>query len=295
MAHHVSELACQVSALTTSTLADRAISRSPPLPSPRQDFPICDPEPFHGEVEKCRGFFFQCRKVFRQRPVAFSSDATRINFILGLLRGRALTWAQALDSSVDFDTFSFEDFAARFSSVFDHPNFSGSAENKLLSLRQGGRTVADYSIEFHTLAAEARWTEAPLKAVFLRGLSDQLRDELAARDIPSDLTELISLVSRLDCRLREHRAEQTRRGSPAPHSKPSVSFSPANAVFRPPSFSPPSSVRTSSQEEPMQLGRARLSLEERQRRIDAGQCLYCGKTGHVISNCSVRPNWEARQ
>lgn len=295
MALHVSELACQISALTTSTVASQATPSPAPLPSPRQDFPITDPEPFHGEVEKCRGFLFQCNKVFRQRPVAFAAEATRINFVLGLLRGRALTWAEALNSSVDFDTLRFESFSDRFSAVFDHPNSSGSAENKLLSLQQGSRTVADYSIEFHTLAAEARWDEAALKAVFLRGLRDQLRDKLAARDVPADLSELISLVSRLDGRLRERRAERTRRDSPASLSKPSFSSYSAHSVSRPSSFPPSSSVRTSSQEEPMQLGRARLSPEERQRRIGAGQCLYCGKTGHIIPNCPVRPNWEARQ
>ena len=179
--------------------------------------------------------------------------------------------------------------------VFDHPNYSGSAENQLLGLQQGNRSVAEYSIEFHTLAAEARWDEAALKAVFLRGLKDQLRDELAARDVPADLQDLISLVSRLDCRLRERRAERTQRNPPVSHSKPSFSTYPVPSVFKSPSvFSPPSG-RTSSHEEAMQLGRARLSPEERQRRACAGQCMYCGNAGHVIANCPVRPNVGARQ
>ncbi len=40
----------------------------------------------------------------------------------------------------------------------------------------------------------------------------------------------------------------------------------------------------------MQLGRARLSSEERLRRIRAGECLYCGKPGHFVSTCPVHPN-----
>jgi len=295
MAHHVSELACQISALTTSAAVSLATPSPVFSPTPRQDFPITDPEPFHGEVEKCRGFLFQCNKVFRQRPVSFAADVTRINYVLSLLRGKALTWAEALSSSVDYDNLRFECFSERFSAVFDHPNYSGSAENQLLGLQQGNRSVAEYSIEFHTLAAEARWDEAALKAVFLRGLKDQLRDELAARDVPADLQDLISLVSRLDCRLRERRAERTQRNPPVSHSKPSFSTYPVPSVFKSPSvFSPPSG-RTSSHEEAMQLGRARLSPEERQRRACAGQCMYCGNAGHVIANCPVRPNVGARQ
>ena len=68
-------------------------------------------------------------------------------------------------SSVDYETISFENFSENLSAVFDHPNYSGYAANRLLSLKQGTRTVADYSIEFQTFVAEARWDEAALKAV----------------------------------------------------------------------------------------------------------------------------------
>ena len=177
LALHMSNLAAQVSTLTSS--AAFPASSNPPVDStPCRDFSIADPEPFHGEVEKCRGFLFQCNKVFRQRPVSFSSDGTKINYMLSLLRGRALTWAEALSYSVDYNTLSFGVFSDHFSFVFDHPEHSGSAATRLLNLQQGTRTVADYSIEFRTLAAEARWDEAALRAVFVRGLKDQLKDEL---------------------------------------------------------------------------------------------------------------------
>ena len=44
-----------------------------------------------------------------------------------------------------------------------------------------------------------------------------------------------------------------------------------------------------SEPEPMQLGRTRLSPEERQRRADTRSCLYCGEVGHLVSTCSLRP------
>lgn len=37
-------------------------------------------------------------------------------------------------------------------------------------------------------------------------------------------------------------------------------------------------------EEPMQLGRSRLSPPERQHRFAAGECVYCGRKGHSVSN-----------
>lgn len=38
----------------------------------------------------------------------------------------------------------------------------------------------------------------------------------------------------------------------------------------------------------IQLGRARLTPEERHRRIAAAENLYCGQPGHLISGCPVR-------
>lgn len=288
MAQHISNLAAQVTTLTSSVAF--------PAPStPCRDFPIADPEPFHGEVERCRGFIFQCSKVFRQRPLSFASDVTRINYVLSLLRGKALTWAEALSSAVDYDSLSFGDFSEHLSDVFDHPDYSGSAANCLLNVQQGTRTVADYSIEFRTLAAEARWDEAALKAVFVKGLRDQLKDELAARDEPADLQSLITLVSRLDSRLRERHAERTQRSSFTLPSQSNYSPKFAPSESRPAGVTLPPRVPTVAKEEAMQLGRAGLSREERLRRIKSGDCLYCGRLGHILAGCPVRPNARARQ
>ncbi|CAL8378304.1 unnamed protein product [Boreogadus saida] len=38
-------------------------------------------------------------------------------------------------------------------------------------------------------------------------------------------------------------------------------------------------------EEPMELGRLRLSREERSRRLQRGLCMYCGSSGHQVQHC----------
>jgi len=35
----------------------------------------------------------------------------------------------------------------------------------------------------------------------------------------------------------------------------------------------------------MQMGRAHLSPEERQRRVRRGLCFYCGEAGHLVATC----------
>lgn len=43
----------------------------------------------------------------------------------------------------------------------------------------------------------------------------------------------------------------------------------------------------------MQVGRTRLTPEERQHRFNQQLCLYCGQPGHLISTCPVLPKGPA--
>ena len=48
-------------------------------------------------------------------------------------------------------------------------------------------------------------------------------------------------------------------------------------------------------EEPMQLGRVRLTPTERERSFRDGTCLYCGLPGHIIKACPHRPKEQAHR
>lgn len=88
--------------------------------------------------------------VFQQRPHTFSSDQSKVQYLLGLPRGRALAWAEAIFTSQPVGTWEYETFVSKMKAVFDHPDNHGSAFNHLLILRQGKGSVADYSVDFWT-------------------------------------------------------------------------------------------------------------------------------------------------
>jgi hypothetical protein len=58
--------------------------------------------------------------------------------------------------------------------------------------------VADYVVDFHTLAAESAWNQEALFNMFLHGVSEKVKDELAAQELPTDLDFLIDLTIRID-------------------------------------------------------------------------------------------------
>lgn len=74
----------------------------------------------------------------------------------------------------------------------------GRQAQKLLRLRQGSRSVADYSIEFHILAMDSRWNESMLVALFRERLSTEVQLELECNDAGKELAMSISLAITLD-------------------------------------------------------------------------------------------------
>ena len=163
--------------------------------------------------------------------------------------------------------------------VFDRAVAGREAARQLTDIVQGERPVADYSIEFRTLAAECRWNEEAQWDVFLHGLADRIQREIYALELPTSLNELIDLALRVDARLS--RLEQRTRTTSV------------HGVLRPPQPSGRDAVSPVEDHEPMQVGRARLSREERERRRSRGLCLYCGGSGHFLNNCPVKE--RARQ
>lgn len=93
----------------------------------------------------------------------------------------------------------------------------------------------------------------------------------------------MSLTLWLDNRIWSCVREKSRRDPPARHPggvNPTLAISPSQTFQDP---------------EPMQVGRTRLTPEERQRRISAHLCLYCGSPGHFLAQCPVRLNLQVRQ
>ncbi|KAF7644811.1 hypothetical protein LDENG_00215410, partial [Lucifuga dentata] len=160
--------------------------------------------------------------------------------------------------------------------VFDRSVAGHEAACEIMLLRQEHRTLTDYVIEFHTLAASSQWNERALYDAFWHGLSDNLKDKLASRELPATLNQLIDLVTRVDIRLHQRareRAYSRSRDTPVPLTRSPVTSS---------------EPKPRSKSEPMQIKWTRLSPVERQRCFWSGACLYCGQKGHLRRSCPVK-------
>lgn len=87
----------------------------------------------------------------------------------GLLRGRALNWAEAFLSNTDSRTLTNQR-SVEEAKVFAHPSVTAElmALNVYLIFDQS--SVADYSVEFKILATQSGWDDRALRSFFVCSL-----------------------------------------------------------------------------------------------------------------------------
>ena len=276
VASSIRDLTAQIQPLQLSQLSAAApsTSSSPPVHEPK----LPPPEKYSGEPGTCRSFLSQCSLVFELQPTTFPSERAKVAYVITQLSGRARERGTALWEARSPSCGNFEVLAAEMRRIFDRSKHGHEAARELLHMHQGRRSVSDFAIDFQTLATSSGWNPEALFDTFLNGLSEEIKDELVAHNLPDTCEGLVDLAIRIDTRLQQRRRARALRG-------PSQTFFPTPATQ--PTFL---SASDSSGSEPMQIDRTRLTTAERQRRLSSRSCLYCGQPGHFISSCPVKAN-----
>lgn len=256
----VQALVAQVSELTQQ-FRHLQMPTAPPTP-PVQPIPLDNntsseprlpvPESYAGEPNFCRAFLTRCSMHFSLQPRTFNNEQTKVAFVLTLLTGKAALWGTAVWENQDPCCASFQTLSAEMKRVFDRALAGREAARLLAELKQGERSVSDYSIEFRTLAAECQWNEEAQWDMFLHGLADRVHREIYTMELPTTLNGLIELALRVDSRLTRMNRRVT----------PSSGISRTEGVR----VTGGDAVSPVNDPEPMQVGRARLSWEEKERR-----------------------------
>ncbi|KAL0185442.1 hypothetical protein M9458_021139, partial [Cirrhinus mrigala] len=229
------------------------------------------PPLYNGDPNSCRSFLAQCALVFPLQAHRYAAEEARIAFVLTLLTGRAREWGVAVWENQASCCHSFRAFREEMTALFNRSARGDEAATQLSQLSQGRTSITDYSIRFRTLAAACLWNPEALRARFLDGLCAAIKDEIAILDLPRDLEEVINLCLRVETQLTARRHRRLSPSSWRAPAVPSVGFPPA----------PPD-------EEPMQLGRSRLTPHQKQHWLLQGLCLYCGAPGHQAILCPVK-------
>ncbi|KAL0185787.1 hypothetical protein M9458_017457, partial [Cirrhinus mrigala] len=151
----VSELTSQLQQLRSPAAPPTPLSPPPltnteHLPEPR----LPTPELYAGEPKLCRAFLTKCSMFFSLQPRTFATESSKVALVLTLLSGRAALWGTAVWENQHPCCSSFLALSEEMKRVFDRAVVGREAARMLTDLRQGNRSVSDYSIEFRTLAAD---------------------------------------------------------------------------------------------------------------------------------------------
>lgn len=86
---------------------------------------------------------------FCQQRHPYGEDGAQITFFVQLLCDYTIKWAQtALKANPEI---AYSEFLSKFRNVFDKDSSKTAAAHRLLNLKKGRRSMADYSIDFWIL------------------------------------------------------------------------------------------------------------------------------------------------
>ncbi len=240
----------------------------PPVTSSASACPMAKPVTYSGEADACSGFLLQCSLYFEMQPHQFISDRAKIAFIMSLLSGRALQWAESIWNSRSPVVRSLNTFVDHFQEVFGTSTSAISVHDELFRLRQAGMPIHDYTVRFRTLAAASGWNETALLAAYRRGLDPLTRRQMAIYDDTVGLENFLQRALHISQHLTACHTEESFTTVASPATRPPAP-------------------------EPMQTERYHLTPTERARRSNLGLCLYCGAHDHRLPDCPIRPTRPA--
>ncbi|KAK9395050.1 Retrotransposon-derived protein PEG10 [Crotalus adamanteus] len=183
----------------------RSIPRRPPLEVK-----------FKGEPTRLGFFLTQVLSYMEEYGQDIPSDKARIRIVQSALDGPAADWVVNLHDSNAPELSNFNRFMSSLRRRFEDPLADRKARERITTMKQGKRPVAEYTQEFRAIASKLNWPEDILLGHFKDGLNYDLYDACLPRGDPHQLEEWYVLAeeAEIDILKRHRRGKQWSRPPP---------------------------------------------------------------------------------
>ncbi len=145
-----------------------------PDPPSASASPMAMPASYAGDYAECGGVL-QVALYIEMQPQKFTTERSKVAFLISLLSGQALLWAKAIWNANTAIINSYEAFTNHFKEVFGLATGVLSMSDQLLRLCQGASSTNEYTLQFRTLVATSGWNEAALLSAYRQGLDPHIR------------------------------------------------------------------------------------------------------------------------
>jgi len=150
--------------------------------SAASDSPMAQPATFTSTAEDCSGLLLHCSLYLEAQSQLFTTEQSRVAFVISLLARRALQWAQPLWESNAPVTPSINSFFTHFWEVFGQSTAELSIHDQIFNLRQGDESVSMYALHFGTLETASGRNETALITAFRHGLNPHVKQLMVVYD-----------------------------------------------------------------------------------------------------------------
>ena len=257
---------------------------------------VARPTVFDGARDKTRSFLAELELTFRANHQTYADHEARIAFALSYMKGgTAGPWAELM---ADFQFGSWQVFRHQIEAKFGDPRPELTAQFKLSTTRQGGKTADEYIAEFQEQAARSLFNDQALVSAFQKGLNAPLVEHIYAMvPMPETLQDWTTAASLLDRQYRQ--AQQVKRANASgmtttSHVRPSTTsrtvqsqtVTTSAAVPARVTAQFPSPVVARPPVDPMAMDVDSGRNRRFRTRTFSGNCFTCGKPGHRAAQCT---------
>ena len=294
----------------SEAIAQALTTRATTGPDPTKYPKAKDPGMFNGRKRRyLRTWIGENEICFRTAPHLYRAETSKVMFAGSFLEGDAKTWfTDYFHDPANIPAFmsNWTLFVAELQANFGLEDELGAAEEDMRRLTMTDKDHASYfTARFRAIVANlgGAWGDRNLRNQYYQKLAPRLHAQFvsAGSPVPGKLDALATKVDRFDRAywadykmnkiLHSYASPSEKRSQPAQTTPKTTPRAPSPATL---SGSTQRPVTAKPFPSPHLTKDGKLTAEEKQRRMDAGACFYCGEMGHMTAACPKKGQPRAR-